>query len=373
MTAANTTERGLIRTVALVKRATSVARLRGVAGVNQHDRNAAQLRFVRDVRPKLAERPIAVSRAYRFPNPLLCSLADMRQIFKRQRSASAFGFLYKLLGNRVVGVGLKAALFAAILFQAALCRLRTNGVKGVTAALIPLAHTFNRCAAVLVAVAIRRKVDHPKIDSQRRVNSIGCWVVNVARHKEIERAVTKHQIAFTLSGWQHLPLTVATDKRHVFNATVNRPDRNGLLVKVERQDTVIVGNTAVWSVRALHLPIQLVAIAHFGKTANNQLCRQAVVSLDPLIDQLLQIVLPKDLLFPRDAADVVARGVRCFQRALQGIGLFGRRLQFNLGDEFHILNCSTDVRWCQPWAKAGCPLGRAWRFLPRLKPVGFRA
>ena len=48
-------------------------------------------------------------------------------------------------------------------------------------------------------------------------------------------------------------------------------------------------------------------------------------------------------LFPRHAADVVARGVRRCKRLLQRIRLFGRWLQFDLGDGFHILNGSTSV------------------------------
>ena len=131
-----------------------------------------------------------------------------------------------------------------------------------------------------------------------------------------------------------LALAFATDKRHIFEATVNRPNRNGLLGKGERQDTVIVGDTSVGLVRALYLSIELVAIVHFGKTADDHLGRQAVVSLDPLVHQVVQIVLPKDLLIPRDTANRVARGVRCFKRARQSISVFGGGVQLDLGNNF---------------------------------------
>ncbi|GIV97863.1 MAG: hypothetical protein KatS3mg057_2520 [Herpetosiphonaceae bacterium] len=372
MTAANTTERGLIRTVALVNRPASVARLRCVARINQQNTNAAQLCFVRDVPAKLIERPVAELGACGFPNR--CALANMRQIFQRYSSRAAFGFPHKLLCNGVVDIRLEAALLAADLSEATFGAFCANRLQGITTALIPLSHAFYLCAAVLFAIAIRGKVHNPQIDPQHRVTIIRRWFVNGARYKEVELTVAKHQIAFALSGQQHLALPFATDKRDGLPVFVsNRPHPHGLPLEIERQDAIIVGDTAVRSVGALCLAIQLVAIAHFRKTTDHHLRRQAVVRLDTLIDQLLQIILPKDLLFPRHAADLVTRGVRRFKCALQRISLFGRRLQLDLGDDFHILNCSTEVRRCQPWAQAA----QAGRFLRvpcgRLKPVGFRA
>lgn len=369
MSTTNTTERGLIRTVARVHIAAEVARLRCVPWIDQHNRHTAHLRFVPDVGPKLEERPIAVFGACGFPNRFLGALANVGQIFQCKRTPSAFGFPHKLLCNRVVGIRLKAALFAAEGLQAPFGRLCTNGLQAITTALVLLSYTFNLFTAVLFAVAVGRKIDDTKIDSQRLIDIVGRWFVNVARHKEVELTFTQDQIAFTLSRLQQLVLAFATHKGYVFQSPIHRPDRNRLLVEVERQDAIIVGDTAVRSVRALHLPIQLVAVTDFRKAADHHLCRQAVISLDLLVHQLLQIVLPKDLLFPRHATDCVARGVRRFQRALQRISLFGHRLQLDLGDDFHILNYSTKVRRRQLWAEAA----KAARFLPRLKPVGFRA
>lgn len=344
MTTSNTTERRLIGPVALVNRAAHVTRLTCVAWVNQHHPNPAHRSFVADVLAKLMERPIAVFSACGFPNPLLCALANMGQILNRQRAASAFGFLHKLLGNPMIFIRLKAALLAAESFQAPFGAFRTDRLQPITAALIPLARAFNRCAAVHVAVAIGSDVGDAKINTQRRVNIIGRWFVNVARDQEVELAFTKDEIAFTLSGLQQLTLAFAAHKRDRLPMfTRYRPNTHGLPIKVERQDAIIIGNTAVRSVRALHLPIQLVTIAYFGKATDHHLRRQAVVSLDALVHQLLQIILPKYLLFPRHAANLVARGVCRFKRAFQRVSLVGRRLQLDLGNDFHILNCNTFV------------------------------
>ncbi len=206
MSTANTPERGLIRTVALVNRAAHVARLRGVTRVNQHHWNTAHLRFIADVRPKLEERPIAVSASLRFPNRLLRALAHVGQIFKGKRALSAFGFRNKLLGNAVVGVRLKAALFAADGFQAPFGRFCPNGLQAIATALVALARAFYDFAAVRFTVTICRKVDNPKINAQRLINSVRCWFISIARHQEVELTVTNDKIAFTLAVLQQLAL-----------------------------------------------------------------------------------------------------------------------------------------------------------------------
>jgi hypothetical protein len=368
MTARNTTERSLIRTVPLIDGSTPIARLTGVARVNQHHRNTAHLRFIADVLAKLAETPIAVPGALRFPNPLLCAFTDARQIFEGKCTTSAFGFLNQLLCNPMIRIRLKTALLAAEVLQAPFRAFCADCLQSSATTLVALAYSFNLCATVLFTVAVGGKVRYPKIDTQDCVNIIWRWFIDIARYKEIELTLAKHQIAFALSGLQQPALSFTADKRNGLT-TGNCPDRNRLPVKLERQNTVIISDAAVRPIAALCLAIQLVTITNFGKTTDHHLCRQAVVSLDALIDQLLQIILSKYLLFPRNAADLVTRGVGRFKRAFQGVGLFRRRLQLDLGNDFHILNYSTKVRRCQSWAKAA----EAGRFLPRLKPVGFRA
>ncbi len=332
MAAANTPKRRLIRTVPFVHGPAPVTCPRCSAWIDQHDGDTAHLRFIRDVLSKLEERPIAELSAGRFPSRFLSARAYVGQILEGKRATSAFGFLHKLLGSAVVGVGLEAALSAAQLPQATFGVFRANGLQAITTALIPLAYLFNVPTTIGVAVAIRGKVGYAEIDTQRTINIIARWFVNVARDKEIELTLAIDEIAFALSGLQYLALPFTAHKRDRLAVVGgNRPDRNRLLVKVEGQNTVIICNTAMRSVRALRLPVQLVAITDFGKATDDHLGRQAVLRLDALIDQLLQVVLPKHLLFPRHLANRIARDIRRFNGALQGISLFGRRLQFDLG------------------------------------------
>jgi hypothetical protein len=54
-----------------------------------------------------------------------------------------------------------------------------------------------------------------------------------------------------------------------------------------------------------------------------------------LVNQLVQSVLPKRLFVPRDGRDVITRTIRFLHGLLERGKLFGGRLQFDLGAEFH--------------------------------------
>src|SRR5690242_8478140 len=105
MTTRHTTEGGLITAVALVAAAAGMAGAARLAGINHDDRHTAKRRLVLHKGPKLTKRPIAVSRS--LPTANRCALSDMRQIFQRDPSGTAFGLGNKALADDVVRGGLE--------------------------------------------------------------------------------------------------------------------------------------------------------------------------------------------------------------------------------------------------------------------------
>jgi hypothetical protein len=237
-----------------------------VARIDEAEADAGERGLVGHERPELAKGPIAVFGTYRLPNR--CALADMRQVFQRKCPCAAFGFLYQLLGNPVVGVTLKAALFATQVTQATAAVLGPNGLQAITSALVPLAHTFNLFAAVRLAVTVGGKVDDAKVNTQRSIDVIRRWLVNVAGNQQVKLSLAIHQVAFALSGLQQASLPFAADKRDGRLSPSHGPDRHGGLGEVERENAVVVRNAAMAGVVALGLVIQLIAIAHLGKAAS---------------------------------------------------------------------------------------------------------
>ncbi len=367
MSTPNTRKRSLIRTVALVHTPTAVTRLAGVARVNRCNDHACKRGFVVQKRPELAERPIPVPGALRSTRSL-CPFADMRQFLDSYPACGAFSFGNKLLGNGVIGVLLKAVLLAAEGSQAPFRAFGANGLQAITAALVALAHPFYLFAAVRFAIAIRRKVDDPKIDTQHLINFLRRWFCNIADRKEVELPLTIHQIGFTATGSQHCYLAFTRHKRNIFETTVNCPDRDTVRVHCPRQQFVIVGNTAVWSKRTPRIPIQLVGIGNFGDTAYRHLCRQVEGGFDRVVTQVMQIELPECIGIPRLCADGITRRVCLFQRALQRIRLFRGWRQLNLGDQFHIRKLYNNPNSCASLeGGASSPLGTH----VRVKGMGF--
>lgn len=335
MSTANTTEHGLIRTIPPVYTAAAVTRLAGIARVNRHNHHAYKPSFVVQKHPELTERPIAVSGAL-LSTRSLCPFADMRQFLDRDSACGAFSFGNQLLGNRMVRLLLKAALSTAEGFQAPFRAFGANGLQGITTTLVALAHPLDLCAAVDFTVAVSRKVDDAEINAQRVINFARRWFGNIAHSKQVELPMSIDQISFAASGSQHRKLTFPGHKRHVFEATTNRPDRDTLRVHRPRQQLVIVSNAAERSKRTLGRPIQLVSISNFGDTADRHLCRQVKSVFARVVTQMMQLELSECFGSPGLFADGITRGVRLFQRAFQGIRLFRCRQELYLGDQLHI-------------------------------------
>ncbi len=346
-----------IALVAVTARATGTRR---VGWIDQHHGYACYRCFVLHKLAQLVETPIAVSR------PLLSAgsldpRTDMRQVFQRYLSLCAFGFRNKPLGYRMVRVRLEAALLPAEGFQAPFRVLRTDRLQRRTPPLIALARAFNCCAAIRLAVAIGADVHDTEVNTQRPVNIIGRWFLNITRRKEVELSVDIRKVGFTTPRLQQFPLALTTHKRNGL-PTAYRPNTDRRRVHIPRQDTVIVGNSPVWGERALHLAVNFVRIGNFGDLADNHLCRQARRCLDVVVHQTMHIKLLERLCVPCRLADGVADSVRLFQCLQQGRVLVRRGQQFELGDQLH----SMIIQQPERLYKFG---GR--RFLPTHKGMGF--
>jgi hypothetical protein len=92
------------------------ARPAGVAWINSGNRDCLPHRLVLRKLAKLIEGPSCKTAALRLSN--LRPLADVRQVFQRNRRTGAFGGSNNLLGNNVVGLLAKAGLLPAELLQA---------------------------------------------------------------------------------------------------------------------------------------------------------------------------------------------------------------------------------------------------------------
>jgi hypothetical protein len=313
-----------------------------------------------------------VSRSLPWPfNPR--PLANALEIFKHNRPLRAFGFGNQTLANSVVCVLLKAALATCKSFQVALGRLGADLLERLPATLIPLAAALNRLTRKRFAVAVGCQVDDTQIDTQETFRVERLRRFNLSSGEQIPLASHECQIGFAALRGKQLALTVATNEGDR-QPPVKCPNRNLGTFEVVGEDTVIVGNCAVWLECALGLAIELVGIRNLGDAAYRQLCRQAKRFTRGLIGQFVDGELPKGVCLPCELADKVAGSVGGLKRAPERVGLFGRRKQLYGSGQPHNMIVYHNPNVCASAALVQCaetPRG-ATRLLPGLKHLGFR-
>lgn len=159
-------------------------------------------------------------------------------------------------------------------------------------------------------------------------------IIKVANSGDVPVTVDEHQIDFALTMRQQPALMFATNKSDL-DTPVQRPNRNAIIGQ-KPKNPVIVGLRPHRAKSALCFLVQLVGVCYLGNTAYRYLRRQVELLTNRLINQLMQIVLPKSLVFPSLQRNPITRLVAPFKRLLKQFRLFGCGLQFEIGDQFHI-------------------------------------
>jgi len=288
MTTHDTTQFGLAFPVAAFGLSTGATSLAGVPRINQDNRHACESRLVADELPQLTKGPIAVSCSSRFPYRR--PRANMRQVFQRNRSVRAFGFLDKPLADHVVGVFLKAPLASLELAQAALGRSGSDLLQHLTAGRIPLAAAFNLIARVGSAVRVSCQIDDAQVNPEYTLNRLLIRLWQVAHRHQVERATLVYQVAFALPVDQKRDLTIAGTERDVL-PPVQRRDRHSALIREPGEDAVIESDRAIGLEGALYLAIQFVGMRNFRNAAEEQLRAQAGRFTQVVVDQALQRIM----------------------------------------------------------------------------------
>ena len=296
--------------------------------------HTSQRRFVGDILTKFAKSPLAVSAALRLPNRWLGAFPDTRQVFEGQVLPSVFGFGNEAFADNVIGVGLEPPFAPTEALQLALGALGSDLLKRPPQAVIVLARSLYRRATERLTIAISGEIDDAQVNPQHALNFVGCRFLDFAHGEQVPFVAYQHKVTLALTCLKHLALTFTCHERYT-EPTVNSPDGDFQLGQLPRQDTVIVGDASRQPKHALGLAVQLVGISHFCQDTHSYLSRQAELLPNCTVAQVVQVVLPERLRLPRLPTDVVGSSVRRLKGSLEGVRLFGRRLQFDLSNQLH--------------------------------------
>lgn len=319
--------------IGLVDMSTRWTRPARVARIDKAHRHTRKYCLVADKRLQLCEGPRLQYRALlpRSPHPRL----DMCQLFQRYPTLRAFGNQYQSFRDHMVDMSGKAGLLPCQLAKAAARAMRTLALEFATQPTMAIPDCFDYLAAMGRAVAINRDIRDTHIDTEHPFNINRLRRLHVADRQKVEHITNVGQICFTVPSLEQGPLALTTRERDRLPA-IKRPDRHGWRFEGPTQDAVIVGDAPGWTEGALAFAIQLVAIGNLTDTPHDHLRGKTERLPSVGIGQLVELKLSEGLSIPGGCADAVTRGVGPFKRAHQGVGLFRRWQEFQLGDQLHL-------------------------------------
>lgn len=315
---------------------TKGAELRSVSGINQGYSHTSQPCLVGHELSELIEGPVVMSSALSAANP--CPLADSTQIFKCDPARGAFRGPDEDLADTVVDVSLETGEPARQLLESSLGTPGTDELKDGAALLIPLPLGFDLRTRELDAIGVSGNVNDTEIHTKPAIVVIRIGFINFADLVNIEVAVAEDQVCLAPQPFEHLHLVFASDEEKMFDSPTHSPDRNleWVAVSVPAQDTLIIGNRTIRSECSLGSGVEFVGIGYLGDATHDNLRRKiGKLSSRIVVSQLVEIILPKCFSFPCAFAEIVACGISQFKRTPEGVGLFWRRKQFDLSDQFH--------------------------------------
>lgn len=301
--------------------------------------NTSKARLIGHKRPELIESPVVMSGSLLAPNP--CPLTYTPQVFQANPARGAFRNPDQGLADAVVHIPLEAGQPPRQPLEPPLGALRADRLKHRPAAFIPHSSPFNRTAAEGLPIGGRRQVGlgrsgaAPVLHAQPPLDRNLLRLLHFADLMEVESATPIHQISLSPPLLQQFKLPFPADERHAQSPS-RAPDRDRLLlVRAPRENPLIVGDAAVRLERALGLSVELVGVGNLRDLSHHHLRRQGEHLARLVIDQLVEVVLPKRLGFPSPLTDVVARGIGRFQRLLEGFGLLWCNKKLDLRDQSH--------------------------------------
>ena len=304
----------------------------GITRVNEEHPHSYSFGLVSDVLAQLIERPVTMLAS------LLAtynrSLADARQIFQGDGSASVYCFFNKMFADLVVGVLLEACLLSRQFLEF------TFGGSGllllqILSAMLELpAIVLDRLTAKILPVAVGGQIDDAQVYSQHAFKIDWLRSFLLTRGEQVELAFDVAQVTFPALALQQFKLSPAGREGDP-HPTVYRPEADFLPFQMVGQDATIKGNRSLWLERAPDFPVDLIGIRNLREAPDDDLGAQREHLPRVSIRQLVQLELTERIVFPRLRANVIAGSIRHFECFAKRVRLIGRRQEFQLGDQLH--------------------------------------
>jgi hypothetical protein len=323
---------GLAPAVRFLTVTASRAGARGVARVYRDNSHACHRRFVFNKAPELSESPVRLFCALALSNRGPRAYAF--QFFKGDRSVRVLSLQNNLFRDAVIFVGLIAPLPAAHPAQFTVSGASTDLLYRRSALTISPALVLYALTRVALAVAVGGDLRYAEVNPDSGLDLVGRRFQYLADGQQEKVAPVVNQIAFALSRFKQLPLTLTADVRNLL-AALNRPDGHELFFCAPGQNPVVEREGGKRLELAKGFRVELVGVGHFRNRSHDNLSRQTELPADPGIGEFVQAELLECLIFPGDLTDSVTGGIGTLKRLTQRPGLLFCGVEFHLRDQLH--------------------------------------
>lgn len=320
-------------TIGLVDQAAPRASSAGVAWIDKYDCDPLERRLVDNQRSQFVEPPIC------HPCPLaplnLDPIPDAFEVFDGDQAPAAFGVGNDGFAQDVVGVALKARLFAAIAFERTSRGTSVDLLQSSATRLSSPTHGVNLLAGIRLPGVVYGQVDYAHVDAERILYSDKGSFVHVAGRGENPLTTHEHQVDLAFSALEHLPLPTTAGKRDT-QATSNGPNRDSIFAWKKAEDSLVVGLRRVSAKLARFvLSADLECVGDLGDAPDRRLSRESESLTHRSVSQMVQVELPRLPGIDAECCDPVASRVASLKGFAESDGLIFGRQQTNSGDEFH--------------------------------------
>lgn len=299
---------------------------RGVTRVHGNNRDSAQLRLVLNLGSQIKKRPILVPVSLSFSNRY--SLTNALQIFKGDRSLSAFSLFDQTLRYAVVYILLESGLLARELFEFSLRRLRTLALKISATVGQRLPNSLDTRTGELFAVRVGGDVDDAEINAKYILTVVRGLLGNVTNRIQIELTLAIDQVHLAFTVLKQVALPIPADVSDV-HSTADCPYRH-LLVFLKGDAFGMKGDCPQRSELALRMRRDFVRVSHFCNALASHLRSKVKAFASFVIHEVVKFELSKDLVDVGLMADEIADFIASPDRPKQRIGLKIQRLQLNV-------------------------------------------
>lgn len=262
------------------------------------------------------------------------SLADTAQIFESDSPASVLRFFYKPLADRMVGLLLKTGLLSRELLEFAFGRFGLFLLEIATTMFKDAPIFVNSRPAEILSIRIGCNIHYPKVHTKCPFNINWLRRFHITRNEQVEPAFDVTQITFPALTAQKFQMPLTSREGDIL-PTLNGPDRNFLLLEVEREDAIIECNRSMRFENSFALVVNLICVRHLGNTSHYNLRGKLEFFPNTSIRQFVKRKLAKGLFLPCLMADVVTSNIGCFKRFAEQVRLIWQRKEFDLGGQLH--------------------------------------